>query len=400
MSDLQGGGGAAQGGQLAPLHLTLDVAAAKAAAAVPAADAALDARAGDFAQRLLELGGKGEDGGDQAQAAISAMGADLMRDAARHSQMLKQPIMALGRSAEDGGPVAKSLVDLRMQVESLDPAKFDLEPGWVSRTLGFIPGIGNPMKRYFMRFESAQTVIDAIIQSLRKGREQLGRDNVTLSEDQKAMRALTHKLARQVELAGILDRKLEAKRDRELAGDEAKRKFVDEHLLFPLRQRTMDLQQQLAVNQQGVLATALIIANNKELMRGVDRSLDVTVNALQVAVTVALALANQKIVLDKVEAINKTTSDIIAGTGARLKQQGADIQRRAASAMLDVNALKSAFADITTALDEIARYRREALPQMAASILEFDKLAAKGEEAIRRLEQARSAEPALMITSE
>ena len=44
-------------------------------------------------------------------------------------------------------------------------------------------------------------------------------------------------------------------------------------------------------------------------MRGVDRSLDVTVNALQVAVTVALALANQKIVLDKVEAINKTTSD-------------------------------------------------------------------------------------------
>ncbi len=327
------------------------------------------------------------------------MGKGLQREASQRSQMLKQPIMALGHSADDGGPVAKGLVDLRMQVEGLDPAKFDLEPGWVSRSLGFIPGIGNPIKRYFMRFESAQTVIDAIIASLKKGREQLGRDNVTLAEDQKAMRALTHKLARQVSLAELLDRKLEAKRA-ELAGDEAKRKFLEEQLLFPLRQRIMDLQQQLAVNQQGVLAVNLIVANNKELMRGVDRSLDVTVNALQVAVTVALALANQKVVLDKVEAINKTTSDILAGTAQRLKQQGADIQRRASSAMLDINALKSAFADITTALDEIARYRREALPQMAASIIEFDKLSAKGEEAIRKLEQGRAAEPTLQITSE
>jgi uncharacterized protein YaaN involved in tellurite resistance len=387
------------GASVPALHLSLDVAGAKNEAAIaPAGDPALDQRADEFVQRLLDFAGH-SDGGDEASAAIAAMGRGLQREASQRSDMLKQPIMALGHSADDGGPVAKGLVDLRMQVEGLDPAQFDLEPGWVSRSLGFIPGIGNPIKRYFMRFESAQTVIDAIISSLKKGREQLGRDNVTLAEDQKAMRTLTHKLARQVSLAELLDQKLEAKRT-ELAGDEAKRKFLEEQLLFPLRQRIMDLQQQLAVNQQGVLAVNLIIANNKELMRGVDRSLDVTVNALQVAVTVALALANQKVVLDKVEAINKTTSDILAGTAQRLKQQGADIQRRASSAMLDINALKSAFADITIALDEIARYRREALPQMAASIVEFDKLSAKGEEAIRKLEQGRAAEPTLQITSE
>jgi len=38
-----------------------------------------------------------------------------------------------------------------------------------------------------------------------------------------------------------------------------------------LRQRIQDLQQQLAVNQQGVLAVELIIRNNKELMKGVDK---------------------------------------------------------------------------------------------------------------------------------
>ena len=189
------------GASVPALHLSLDLAGAKSEAAIaPAGDPALDKRADEFVQRLLDLGGRGDQGSDDAAAAIAAMGRGLQREASQRSQMLKQPIMALGHTADDGGPVAKGLVDLRMQVEELDPAKFDLEPGWVSRSLGFIPGIGTPIKRYFTRFESAQTVIDAIIASLKKGREQLGRDNVTLAEDQKAMRALTHKLARQVKL--------------------------------------------------------------------------------------------------------------------------------------------------------------------------------------------------------
>jgi uncharacterized protein YaaN involved in tellurite resistance len=61
----------------------------------------------------------------------------------------------------------------------------------------------------------------------------------------------------------------------------------------------MDLQQQLVVNQQGVLSIDLIMRNNVELTRGVDRAINVTVSALQVAVTLALALANQRITLEK-----------------------------------------------------------------------------------------------------
>ena len=89
-----------------------------------------------------------------------------------------------------------------------------------------------------------------------------------------------------------------------------------------------------------MLASELIIRNNKELIRGVNRVLDVTVSALEIGVAVAMALANQKIVIEKVEAVNKTTSDIISGTAARLKTQGAAIQKQASSAMLDIEALK------------------------------------------------------------
>jgi uncharacterized protein YaaN involved in tellurite resistance len=135
-----------------------------------------------------------------------------------------------------------------------------------------------------------------------------------------------------------------------------------------------------------VLATAIIVRNNIELVRGVNRALDVTVSALHVAVSVALALANQKMVLDKVTAINKTTSDLIAGTAERLKTQGTAIHNQASQAMLDMDALKRAFADIQIAMDEIARFRQEALPQMAQIILEFDELTSESEKTIQELE--------------
>jgi uncharacterized protein YaaN involved in tellurite resistance len=386
------------------LDLHLDVAEVKGALALrdpetigkgPDVDAELDAKAGELVASLLDFSEGDLDAESQAKDAVETMGRALQQAAAHKSAMLRAPIKELAQHAEDGGPVANALVDLKLKVEELDPGKFDFEAGWFTRLLGMLPGIGTPLKRYFTKFESSQTVIDAITRSLEVGKNQLNRDNITLGEDQKAMRTLTKQLERQIELARLMDNKIQYKLDREIGAEHPRRSFVQDEILFPLRQRIMDLQQQLAVNQQGVLSTAIIVGNNKELIRGVNRALDVTISALQVAVTVALALAHQKIVLDKIEAINKTTSDLIAGTAAQLKNQGAAIHTRASSAGLDMESLKSAFADINAAMEAISTYRRDALPQMAQTIVEFDKLAEEGEVAIAKMEKGRAARPTL-----
>jgi len=320
---------------------------------------------------------------------IQSMGLELQREAARRSQMLKEPVSKLYKNTTEGGEVANALVDLKMTVEELDPGKFDFEPGWLTRTVGQLPLVGTPLKRYFSRYESASTVMDAIIRSLRTGREQLMRDNVTLTDDQKAMRALNEKLEKAIKLGQLIDQRLSAKLERELAPGDARRDFVQSEWLFPLRQRIQDLQQQLVVNQQGILAIEMIIRNNVELGRGVDRAVNVTVSALQVAVTLALALANQKIVLSKVQAINETTDRLIAGTAKNLRTQGAEIHKMAAGTQLNMEVLKTAFADIRAALEDVAKFRQEALPQMAQAIVELDKLSAEAGRAISNIENAR-----------
>jgi uncharacterized protein YaaN involved in tellurite resistance len=381
------------------LHLELDVESTKAEVIVPepAISDELQERALAVADRLITFDPADQDARVSAIDSIEGMGRDLQRRAANRSRLLQAPLRDLARESEEGGPVAKSLSDLRIEVERLDPTSLDLSPSGFNRLLGAIPGVGTPLQRYFMRFESSQGVIDAIIRSLESGRDQLKRDNITLNEDQKNMRELTLTLTEQAALGQALDTAVSARLEREVPADDPRRAFIEEEVLFVLRQRIMDLQQQLAVNQQGVLATAIIVRNNRELIRGVERALDVTISALQVAVAVAMAVAHQKVVLDKVEALNRTTSDMIAGTAERLKTQGSQIHQQASSTMLDVESLKSAFADINVALDEIARYRREALPQMAQSIVEMDQLTTEAEKTIEKYESSTSASGVLEL---
>jgi uncharacterized protein YaaN involved in tellurite resistance len=356
----------------------------------------LDAKADQFVAALLAIDPKDFKARKDYVTAAENMGIELQKQAAKKSEILKQQIGKIAKDEGDGGNVANSLVDLKMQVEDLDPSRLDFDPGWFSRTLGLIPGVGTPLKRYFTKFESAQTVIAAIVRSLELGRDQLARDNVNLVDDQKAMYELTLKLEKAIQLAQRIDQKLDAKLKAMTPGTE-QHQFVSEELLFPLRQRIIDLQQQMVVNQQGVLVTEGIIRNNKELVRGVNRTLHVTVSALNVGAALAIALANQKNVLEKVESVNKTTSDLIAGTAERLKTQGAQIHKQAASASLDIDKLKQAFADIKIAMDDIATFRQNALPQMAQSVIELDQISAEASAQIEKMNRGNQLRPGVTI---
>lgn len=368
--------------------------------AAASVDEALQAKAREMARLLVAVPAADLAGQDGTRGAVEGMGRSLQTESARRSAMLQQPLRTLAQHGADGGPVATGLQELRERIESLDPARFDFSPGWFGRVLGAIPGIGAPIRRYFAQFESAQTAIDAIVASLERGRDQLKRDNITLGEDQRAMRELTERLERQVALGELVDAQVQYLLEREIPADDPRRPFIQNDLLFLLRQQIIDLQTQLAVNQQGVLAIGLIVANNQELVRGVNRALDTTLSALQVAVVVAMALANQRLVLDQVTALGRTTSNLIAETGQRLRTQGAEIHRQASDANLDLAALQRAFADVSAAMDDIARYRAEALPQMARTILEFDAMAAAAQQRIGRADEAARVAPRLTLDQE
>jgi uncharacterized protein YaaN involved in tellurite resistance len=310
---------------------------------------------------------------------------NTLQGSASKNSLLQTTIGNLSKGGEDGSAVSNSLADLHREVKDLDPSLLDFTKE------GFLGKIFNPIRRYFEKYERADGVIKDIIVSLDVGKATLKNDITTLDLEEDALRELTQRLNKELTLGQAMDENLSKQIEHAQASgeDEEKVRFVTEEILYPLRQRIMDLQQMAVVNQQGMIAMEVVKRNNKELIRGVDRAKTVTVTALRTAVMVASALYNQKIVLKKIELLNETTSNIIASTGRMLKEQGAAIQKQAASSTISPEVLKQAFSDAVAALQDISAFKQQALPQMQETVAQFRLLAETGEREIARLESAK-----------
>jgi len=319
---------------------------------------------------------------------IESFGADSMKSSAAKNSLLQVTVGNLSKDGDEGGVVAKGLMDLNRELKDLDPSLIDFT------TTGIFGKLFNPVRDYFARYKKADSAIADIIVSLDKGKTILKNDNTTLEIEQQALRNLTKKLMKEIQLGTLMDESIEMHIEAAKARneDQEKVKFVTEEVLFPLRQRIMDMQQMVVVNQQGVMATEVVIRNNKELMRGVERAKNVTISALRTSVMVAGALYNQKIVLKKIQMLNETTNNIISSTSQMLKEQGVEIQKQSMEANVSVETLKTAFADVMEALDSISTYKQEALPKMRDTINQFKELAAKSEEQIQQLEKGHKLE--------
>jgi uncharacterized protein YaaN involved in tellurite resistance len=165
-----------------------------------------------------------------------------------------------------------------------------------------------------------------------------------------------------------IDEQLEQKVYAIEATDPEKARIIKEEMLFYVRQKNTDFLTQLAVNVQGYLALDTIRRNNLELIKGVDRATTTTVSALRTAVVVAQAMTNQKLVLDQITALNKTTSSLIESTSAMLKRQSGEIHEQATSSSIELDKLQNAFNNVYDTMDMISNYKIEALENMKLTV--------------------------------
>jgi uncharacterized protein YaaN involved in tellurite resistance len=233
--------------------------------------------------------------------------------------------------------------------------------------LGLIP-FGNKIQDYFYQYQSAQTQLNKIVESLYNGQDELRKDNAAIETEKAALWDTMGKLEQYIYLGKQIDTTLANKiAEIEIQSPE-KARIIKEEMLFYVRQKVQDLLTQLAVSIQGYLALDMIRKNNLELIKGVDRATTTTISALRTAVMVAQALTNQKLVLDQINALNTTTSNMIAGTAKMLKQQAGDISRQAVNTTVELDKLKTAFADIYQTMDMMADYKIKALSNMQQTV--------------------------------
>src|SRR4051812_1688225 len=320
-------------------------------------------------------------------ASISRMGhEEIRRSAEASSRFLDRPTAALKQGPlTQGSEVSNALLSLRQQIEALDPSRHLGQRRGLFRRAPF----GNQVGEYFRKYQSAQTQIEAIVSGLYRGQDELLRDNAALEQEKVHLWEMKRRLEQYAYMAAELDESLTRKIDALDASDPEKARSLREDALFYVRQKRQDLLTQLSVTVQGYLALDLIRKNNLELIKGVERATTTTVSALRTAVIAALALGNQRLVLDQIGALNETTGDVIASTAQMLRQQTAEIQDQASRATVGIEKLQAAFDNIYATIDAIDTFKLAALDSMKQTIESLSREVARAQV---HVERARSAE--------
>ncbi|MEI8408278.1 MULTISPECIES: toxic anion resistance protein [unclassified Kribbella] len=344
------------------------VAATAAPSLAPAVDPAalhgLDSKVDTFLAALMTAEPRSPEFAAKASDVRSMGDVDIRAAADSSNRLLKSPVRALQEGGlSEGSTVGKTLLELRRTVEDLDPK----EATGPKKLLGMIP-FGDKIEDYFRKYQSAQSHLEGILHALRNGQDELGKDNAALNLEKQQLWDAMGRLNQYVYVAERLDARLSAAIAELEATNPDKAKAFREDVLFYVRQKHQDLLTQLAVSIQNYLAIDIVIKNNIELIKGVDRASTTTVSALRTAVIVAQALGNQKLVLDQITALNTTTSGMIERTSQMLRDNSVAIQQQAASATIGLPQLQAAFANIYATMDAIDTFKVEALDNMAATI--------------------------------
>ena len=341
------------------------VAPAQAAGLVPVTDdtkSKLEAKADAFVADLVAQDAASPEFGKRVDQLTNMGRKEIANASGMSNRFLDRPIKAMDK---DTG-VGTSLAELRRTVEDLDPARKGALSG-PRKFLGVLP-FGNKMKRYFDGYTSAQGHIKAILDRLAAGKDELLMDNAAIDVERQKLWEAMGKLEQMVQIARMLDAKLEdAAADCDHT-DPAKAKAIREGALFYTRQRAQDLLTQMAVTVQGYLALDLVKKNNVELVKGVDRASTTTVAALRTAVTVAQAMTNQRLVLQQITALNTTTANIIDSTGKLLREQTGKIHEQAAASTIPMETLQRAFQNIYDTMDNIDTFKLKALDSMKQTV--------------------------------
>lgn len=346
----------------------------------------LDAKVNQFMGAIMSEESGSPEFSRQADAVRSMGDADIRRAAEMSNRLLDTPLNEMKTGGlSDVSKVSGTLVELRRIIEELDPS----EVGAQKKFLGLIP-FGDKVQDYFRKYQSSQNHLNAILHALRSGQDELTKDNVSLNMEKQQLWDTMNRLNQYIYLAEQLDSQLSGAIAELQVSDPMKADALNKDVLFYVRQKHQDLLTQLAVSIQGYLAIDVIIKNNAELIKGVDRASTTTVSALRTAVITAQALGNQKLVLDQITALNATTSGLIERTSEMLRDNSVTIQQQAASSTVSVESLQKAFANVYQTMDSIDSFKIEALNNMSQTIGTLETEVAKSRAYLERARQSDS----------
>ena len=222
---------------------------------------------------------------------INNFGEDTIMMVENTSKVFGSTVDQVANSTDYSIDVENNITNLSELVKKLDPSSIDFND---KKFIFF-----NSKRRYLKKVKSKESIINKLIEKLKKEEEILKRDNITLELEIKNLESIINQI--EVECENGL--KLKSKIDCNLSEmhDNDRENSYMQNVLGPLEKKLYDLKQMAVIKRQSISALEIICRNNKEIIRNLNTLQNVTVEALNTAIVIANSLDNQKVILNKTE---------------------------------------------------------------------------------------------------
>lgn len=277
--------------------------------------------------------------------------------------------------------ISKEILNLNKEFEKINPNNYNFKE---NKFLSFLPFITKPINRYLNKFKSIKENIDNIILDLENAQKLLKEDNITLINDKKNYKKVAISLQRKSIIFQTLLECIEQNLSK-LQGDE--KEFYEKSIVLNLSKKLRSIYEILAVTRQGIFSTNILVNTNEELIENITNIKVVTKRAIEIGVSMAVCLENQKNVINAVNQTKNFTNELILQNSNAIKGQSATISQISGASTLDLEILKTSFENIKEAINIINSSKEENLKKLKNEIKAFEDLTANFEEKIQKQEK-------------
>lgn len=288
---------------------------------------------------------------------LGSLGSEAQQKAGTQIELLKTKVGTLMKDLDGpGSKIPEGLVELRKTMDTINPhSLLDRPKGFISRLLRRTPVIGDVLADIAVRYESVQTQIDAIVNGLRNGKDELLSDSLELDRLYEQVQDAQLAIQKSAYMGELLWQELD--RQNVDVSDPAERQKLDS-VTHRVAMRVQDLRTMEQVNTQFFISIDMTIQNNDHLSDAITRTITVTQSLLTVGLAIQSALANQKKIMGAVQKTQEYTADMLAANAASIRQQTTEIGDLYKNPVLAMDKVKAAYDDLMGAMDELDEIRR------------------------------------------
>jgi uncharacterized protein YaaN involved in tellurite resistance len=313
---------------------------------------------------------------------LEEMTFDDIKSLENSSELLSTKIADM-KSIDDSksNDIAKTLVKLSNEVSNINPKKHNLS---TSSFLSMLPFIGTPINNYLKKFRSASSIIDEILKNLEDGEKLLRDDNAVLQYDKERYKTAAIELQRK---GLVMQHVIDSIQNNIETLDNNEKEFYANNLMLNLQKKMRSIYEILIVTQEGFLSNDFIMNTNWELIDNISNVKTVTKRALEIGVSMLVALQNQENVIEAVQKTKEATNELIVSNAKRMNEQGTQIYEKATKATLDIESLREAFNHIDEAMTKINTLKAEAFKQAKEEVAVMKDISNKLENKINEVQQ-------------